>query len=172
LFLITSDPSAAKLPSRVARRYIFIPKIQIWEYFGDTWNGKYWYILWPFVICYCHVVGRYILFPFCNFVLIWYISPRFLVYCTKKNLANLFPSRKAQWQVITLNLGIHLRGEVVSHNFVIKKMLHSGTALPNPDGHESITMNGSVRCYNHCCFKNGSSMEETTTAVVNLHIWL
>jgi hypothetical protein len=31
--------------TRVARRYIFMPKLPIWIYFGGSWNGKRWYIL-------------------------------------------------------------------------------------------------------------------------------
>jgi hypothetical protein len=36
--------------SRVARWYIFKPKISIWVIFGGPWNGKGWYILLPFGI--------------------------------------------------------------------------------------------------------------------------
>jgi hypothetical protein len=36
--------------ARVARWFSFVPKIQIWVYFGRPWNGKSWYILWPFWI--------------------------------------------------------------------------------------------------------------------------
>jgi hypothetical protein len=35
---------------RVARWFSFVPKTPIWVYFGGTWNGKCWYILWPFGI--------------------------------------------------------------------------------------------------------------------------
>jgi phosphotransferase system glucose/maltose/N-acetylglucosamine-specific IIC component len=45
-------------------------KITIWLNLGGPRNKKYWYILWPFG----------------NFVVIWYIFP-VLVYCIKKNLA-------------------------------------------------------------------------------------
>jgi hypothetical protein len=38
--------------ARVARGYIFIPKLPIWESFGEPWNGKCWYILWPIGIFY------------------------------------------------------------------------------------------------------------------------
>jgi hypothetical protein len=66
---------------RVARlRYGFEPKIPIWVNFGGPWNGKYWYILWPFGI----------FLPFgnlgvCNLV---HFTP-VLVYCITKNLATL-----------------------------------------------------------------------------------
>jgi hypothetical protein len=33
------------LQSRVARWFIFKPKIPIWVNFGGPWNGKGWYIL-------------------------------------------------------------------------------------------------------------------------------
>jgi hypothetical protein len=48
---------------RVARRFIFVPKIPIWEYLGGPWNGQFgifyghleyfagiWYTLWQFGI--------------------------------------------------------------------------------------------------------------------------
>jgi hypothetical protein len=37
--------------------YIFKPKIPIWESFGEPWNGKCWYILWPFGVYKNHIVG-------------------------------------------------------------------------------------------------------------------
>jgi hypothetical protein len=35
---------------RVARWYIFKPKIPIWVHFESPWTGKVWLILWPFGI--------------------------------------------------------------------------------------------------------------------------
>jgi hypothetical protein len=62
---------------RVARWYIFIPKILICPHFGEPWNGNegivyghleyftaMWYILLPFGIFYGHLV---------YFMAIWYI---------------------------------------------------------------------------------------------------
>jgi hypothetical protein len=69
--------------SRVARWYIFKPKIPIWVFIGGPWNGKCLYILQSF--------GRHSL-------CIWYILCSFgiffpvLVCCTKKNLAPLVRS--------------------------------------------------------------------------------
>jgi hypothetical protein len=40
------------LPIRVARCFIFIPKIPIWVNFGGPWIVKCWYNLWPFGIFY------------------------------------------------------------------------------------------------------------------------
>jgi hypothetical protein len=81
-------------PDRVARPYIFIPKVQIWMYFGGPWNGKcwqilwvfgifkaiwyiihkaIWYILWLFVIFYGHLV--YFYGHLAHFALICYIFP-------------------------------------------------------------------------------------------------
>jgi hypothetical protein len=58
-----------KLRCRVARWHFLKPKIQIRVNFGGTFNGRCWYILWPFGIFYCHlvyfIVIRYI-FPFLN----------------------------------------------------------------------------------------------------------
>jgi hypothetical protein len=64
---------------RVARWFVFKPKIQIWVNFGGSCSGWCWYIL--------RTLG-----PFYGFLLyimeIWYIVP-VLVFCTKKNLATL-----------------------------------------------------------------------------------
>jgi hypothetical protein len=49
---------------RVARRFVFKPKIQIWVNFGSTCNGRFWYILWPFGTFSDHVV---------YFIALWYI---------------------------------------------------------------------------------------------------
>jgi hypothetical protein len=38
--------------TRVARWCFFKPKIQIWVYFGGSWNAKCWFILFPFRILY------------------------------------------------------------------------------------------------------------------------
>jgi hypothetical protein len=37
--------TAKEEESRVARWFIFKPKIPIWDNFGGPWNGKCWYIL-------------------------------------------------------------------------------------------------------------------------------
>jgi hypothetical protein len=73
--------------SRVARWYIFEPKIPIWVKFGDPLNGKILYLYFmpirnifcPFGIVYEHLI---ILWLFAKFFPI-------LVYCVKKNLATL-----------------------------------------------------------------------------------
>jgi hypothetical protein len=72
--------------ARVARWFVFKPKIQIWVNFGGSCNGRCWYILWT-------------LGPFYGLLLyfmdIWYSSRKFgiffpaLVFSTKKNLATL-----------------------------------------------------------------------------------
>jgi hypothetical protein len=72
--------------TRVARWFVFKPKIQIWVNFGGSRNGRRWYIL--------RTLG-----PFYGLLLfymdIWYSSWKFgiffpvLVFCTKKNLATL-----------------------------------------------------------------------------------
>jgi hypothetical protein len=54
-----TDPWGVKVSGRVfrvARWFIFIPKITIWVYFGGHWNGKCWYILWPLGIFLSHLV--------------------------------------------------------------------------------------------------------------------
>jgi hypothetical protein len=37
-----------RMSTRVARWYVFKPKIKIWVNFGGPRNEKSWYILWPF----------------------------------------------------------------------------------------------------------------------------
>jgi hypothetical protein len=39
---------------RVARWFVFKPKIPIWENFGGPWIGKCLHISWPFGIFYGH----------------------------------------------------------------------------------------------------------------------
>jgi hypothetical protein len=49
-------PELFLLESRVARWFIFVPKIPIWVYFIGSWNWNYIIFLWPFGIFYCHFV--------------------------------------------------------------------------------------------------------------------
>jgi hypothetical protein len=42
--------------TRVARWYIFRPKIAIWVNFGGSCNERYWHVLWPFGLFY----GRFV----------------------------------------------------------------------------------------------------------------
>jgi hypothetical protein len=44
---------------RVARWYIFKPKIQFWIIFGGSCNVIIWYILWIFGIFYGHFLYLY-----------------------------------------------------------------------------------------------------------------
>jgi hypothetical protein len=57
----------AGLQSRVARWYIFKPKIPIWVKFGGCCDVIFWYILWPFGLCLCY--GHLV-----YFVAIWYFN--------------------------------------------------------------------------------------------------
>jgi hypothetical protein len=59
---------------RVARWFVFKPKIQIWVNFGGYCYGKSWYILWPFGLFYGH--WKYFLWPFGIFCGNWYIFRR------------------------------------------------------------------------------------------------
>jgi hypothetical protein len=75
---------------RVARWFVFKPKIQICVNFGGTCNGRWWNILWTMV----------------HFTVIWYILWTFgivcgnlvcfhvLVFCIKKNMATLIYIRR------------------------------------------------------------------------------
>jgi hypothetical protein len=39
-------------PIRVARWFVFKPKIPVWVNFGGPLNGKCWHSLWPFgIVC-------------------------------------------------------------------------------------------------------------------------
>jgi hypothetical protein len=85
MYIEGNTEGGEKVQDRVARWYVFEPKIQIRESFGGPWNEKSWYILWPFGIrmlhqfgiCYDHSV------IFGQFGI---ISP-VLVFKKKKNLA-------------------------------------------------------------------------------------
>jgi hypothetical protein len=77
--------------TRVARRFIFKPKIPICVKFGGRWNGKFYYIVWPFGIFFGHLVYFmavwYSLRSLGIFFLFWYVW-------TKKNLATLIETRR------------------------------------------------------------------------------
>jgi hypothetical protein len=82
-FIQSYDPELQRQDSRVARWFVFKPKIQIWVNFGGCFKDGICIlrtlILRSFVIFYGHFV---------QFVVIWYIFP-VLVFCNKKNLATL-----------------------------------------------------------------------------------
>jgi hypothetical protein len=72
--------------TRVARWYIFKPKIQSRVNLGWSCNGRYWYFfieIW-YILQLFGIVNGHLVY----FVLIWYIFP-VLVRCNKKNLATL-----------------------------------------------------------------------------------
>jgi hypothetical protein len=66
--------------SRVARWFVFKPKIQIWEKFGEPCNVRCWYILWTLglLTVFCYILWTFVIvrgylvyfFPF------WYFVPR------------------------------------------------------------------------------------------------
>jgi hypothetical protein len=72
---------------RVARWYIFTPKIPVWVNFGRSCNGRCYYILWPLDIFYGQLVN-FMTIWYVHCVVLWYIYS-VLVCCTKKNLAAL-----------------------------------------------------------------------------------
>jgi hypothetical protein len=74
-------------PSRVARGFIFKPKIQIGEKFGRPYIPR-----WQNVAIVCGRLEYFTdIWDMERFVIIWYIFPA-LVSCIKKNLATLQPS--------------------------------------------------------------------------------
>jgi hypothetical protein len=66
--LVTAFAVFLLLVIRVARWFVFKPKIPIWVNFGESCHGKSWYILWPFGL-----FNGY----WKHFMAIWYIFPRF-----------------------------------------------------------------------------------------------
>jgi hypothetical protein len=71
-------------------------KAQFWYTFRRTWNGKYWYILWPFGIFYGHVEFL---------IAIWYI------------LCSIFPRFGMLQQQKSGNPGFYLEGRSTNPEF-------------------------------------------------------
>jgi hypothetical protein len=65
-----------KPADRVARCFIFIPQIPFRVNFGGSCIGRCWYILWLFGIFNGHLL---------QFVVIWYIFPRFGILYQEKS---------------------------------------------------------------------------------------
>jgi hypothetical protein len=80
----------ARVESRVARWFVFKPKIPIWVNFGRSCYIKSWYIFWPFCLFYGR--WKYSMSIWCILWLFGIFSP-FLVFCTKKNLVTLASTR-------------------------------------------------------------------------------
>jgi hypothetical protein len=53
---VTLFPQHSRVWRRVARWFLFRPKLLIWVYFGGPWNAKCCFILCPFGIFYSHLV--------------------------------------------------------------------------------------------------------------------
>jgi hypothetical protein len=106
-------------PSRVARWFVFKPKIPIWVHFGGPQIRKGLYILWPFGIFYGDL-GYY--------MTIWYILYSFgtflpvLVSCSNKNLASPKPS-SATFVRNTFLSNACIYGELFSAQHLQKSML-------------------------------------------------
>jgi hypothetical protein len=83
---------ATGLLGRVARWYIFLPKIPIWVTLGEM-NGKCWYILWPFGIFY----GK-LIYKMAFWYILWLFGILFpvLFFCSNKNLATLLLRPRVQ----------------------------------------------------------------------------
>jgi hypothetical protein len=71
---LRSRLGAKLVPRRVARWFVFKPKIPIWVDFGGSCYGKSWYILLPFGLFYCH--WKYLIGHLVDFVVIWYFGPK------------------------------------------------------------------------------------------------
>jgi hypothetical protein len=76
------EPRFFGLSSRVARWYIFKPKIPIWVNFGGSCNWGCWYISWPFGIFCGHPAKKNIcglhMLHICNFLQIFFGRKIFL----------------------------------------------------------------------------------------------
>jgi hypothetical protein len=72
------------LLGRVARWYIFKPKIPIWVNFGGPYNGKCWYIVWSFWNILRLLV--YVMVILVMFDIVLYIFPRFGILCQEKSV--------------------------------------------------------------------------------------
>jgi hypothetical protein len=55
-FLSNGPLCTSQVATRVARWFVFKPKIPLWVNFGGPYNGKCWYILWSFGIFNGHLV--------------------------------------------------------------------------------------------------------------------
>jgi hypothetical protein len=80
---------AAKHRVRVARWFVFKPKIPIWVNFGGSCYGKSWYILWPLETLFGHLV---------YFVVIWYIFRHFGILDQEKS-----GNPASSWQTLPEN---------------------------------------------------------------------
>jgi hypothetical protein len=79
-------------PNRVARWFLFKPKIPIWVDFGGPWIEKCWYILQEFGIFYDHSV---------HFEFIWYIFSGFgIMYQEKSGI----PGTNAESLIYTIGV--------------------------------------------------------------------
>jgi hypothetical protein len=77
-------------PSRVARWYLFKPKVQIWVNLGGSCNWRWWYILRPFGLYYGHLAYITAIWPILRpfglfyshlvyLISIWYILRPFCI---------------------------------------------------------------------------------------------
>jgi hypothetical protein len=73
--LLANKLELRRAPRRVARWFIFKPKSKFWVNFGWSWNGKCWYTLWPFGLCYGRLVNFMVILIYFGYV--WYIFYRF-----------------------------------------------------------------------------------------------
>jgi hypothetical protein len=116
---------------RVARWFIFKPKIQLWVNFERLWNrkGRYflviWKISWPFDV----------FWPIDNLVAIWYTIPRFGILCQEKS-GNL--ARECRY----LSLGMRPKNtKIAMYSFVFSCTNTSMNNFGSVEMYEIIIMN-------------------------------
>jgi hypothetical protein len=83
---------SAQQGSRVARWFVFKPKIQIWANFGGSCTGRCWFILWTRGPFWGHFLDfmdiSYSLWLFGIFFPFWYFVPRKIWQPCKARLSN------------------------------------------------------------------------------------
>jgi hypothetical protein len=92
LWWMCGNPASRK---RVARWYIFKPKIPIWINFGGSYNWRCWYILWPLGLFY----GRLVFL--CH---LWWFVTYF------SHFGMLYREKSGNPTEMPLQLAIHLNG--------------------------------------------------------------
>jgi hypothetical protein len=76
LSVLSTQEPVHRNSCRVARWFVFKPKIPILVNFGRPWSENFWYILWSFGLFHIHLVYFMYVLLVC-FAIIWNIFPQF-----------------------------------------------------------------------------------------------
>jgi hypothetical protein len=131
--------------TRVARWFIIKPKITIWAKLGGPGNGKCCYVLWPFVIFFCHLVMAvwYSFWSFGTFSRFDMFGPRRIWQpCVQPTVSQPFIFFLTS-KVVPMNAGGHARHEVwhctlcayirCKEELIVLNWLKVGCAYTNKD---------------------------------------